>query len=332
MSFFAIPLSLNWMLGMGFVNYALSLAFSLFAFACWIRATKSQQLSSFIVFLLLTVLILFTHPVPLLLVVAFIWFDTAISFGQQYVTQRDSREHLSLLVAHYRMQLIAAFLATCTLGYIALFVNGKTTSENLQHRWIQGGMIRDFLRLHPLVMTWGTLGASAYRLYLYALLATAFLVGFRGFRERMSSRTLSASDLMLAGAAFGTVFCPLLPRSINGSDFFADRLVLYIWLLALAGAAAVVVLGKFGKIVLAGIVTLVSILSLVVIDQQVRPAAKLLMAIEEDETPSYGNKGIFIDAPIAPGDEKLTFDPYFWSSARYFRRSNTIMLNPPWLD
>jgi hypothetical protein len=41
---------------------------------------------------------------------------------------------------------------------------------------------------------------------------------------------------------------------------------------------------------------------------------------------------MFVDSPVLPEATNLTFDPYNWVAARYFRRANAVMLNSPWVD
>lgn len=329
-SFLGIPLSLNWMLGMGFMNYSLSLAFSLVAIAIWLRASQANATVRYVLFFLTLVLILFTHPVPLFIVIAFIGSHTALGLWRRHIAKRSGLELSSLHGSS--KQVITALLSCGLLIYVFAFVSGKKTAENLHHQLIQRGMLRDFFHLRPLMMIWGSWGALMYRTMLFVLLAGALYIGLRGLLFRLKRWEIDAPDLMVVGAACLLALFPFIPRSINGSDFFADRLVIYIWLFAIAGASAYITPGLRSEKSLIVVVVCTVLLTVWSDDRQVRSAAQKLMQMERVDQPTAGSRGIFIYAPIEPGSERLTFGAYQWAAARYFRRTETVLLNAPWLD
>lgn len=316
---------------MGFLNYCLSLAFSLFAVGLWIRFARRQSAATAAGFIGVIVLMLFTHPIPLLIVLAFVWSHIGLLLLQPYFSRDGRRSLASTFRESYREVLLAA-MSSCSIAYVFLFVSTKKTGENLHHPFIQRGMIKDYFLLHPLVLTYGTLGARLYRLCLYVMIVAAFAMAFKGVRKRLRERSIRTTDLLVIGSGFLAVIYPFLPRSINGSDFFADRLVLYIFLFAIAGAAWDFKTDMRRESLVAGALALVTVLSIVVDDGQIRPTANTLMQIETDQLKPPGTRGIFIAAPVLPLERPITFDPYLWSASRYFRRANIIMLNAPWLD
>lgn len=321
-SFWALPLALNWMLGMGFHNYCLSVSMAVGAMGFWLAATKRRAWHLWVAFLSLIVLMLFTHPVPLFMVLAFVAGELVVR------AFRERRRTLAVM----RVDVGVAAASYCTLAYIALFVSGQRSVENLHEHYPRRAMLHDFIRLKPLSMTANTLGSQIYRLALYALLAGAIVVALRGVRRRWKMREPHVSDLLLAASLGLGMLMPLLPRSMNGSDFFSDRLMLFVWIFALAAAAARLCtkIAVRKALVVAGFVF--SLASLSLAERWVRPTAEKLMAIETGPIAAQNQRGIFVDSPALPEATNLTFDPFNWAGARYFRRSNSIMLNSPWLD
>jgi hypothetical protein len=74
MTLIATPLVLNWSVGMGFVNFCLAFALVLWAMGLWLRL-RDARVAPRVIFLLLLAAITLTHPVSLLLLLAFCAFD-----------------------------------------------------------------------------------------------------------------------------------------------------------------------------------------------------------------------------------------------------------------
>ncbi|MFL6547014.1 MAG: hypothetical protein ACJ8LM_17765 [Candidatus Udaeobacter sp.] len=331
-SLLSFPLSLNWAVGMGFHNYCLSLAFSFFAIAFWLRGVVERKNGYRLAFLVLCGLMLFTHPVPLFMTLAVVAGELLLRLVNARLAPRRAKAGLLDLVRSERTDLIFALLAFSSIAYIFLFVSGARTAEGFQHKLIQGHMLLDLLKLRPLILVWGNIAVRSYRIFLFLLLGFCFWVGVQGLRRHWRDRHFQSSDVLLIGSLLLGLLYPIIPRSINGSDYFADRLIIYIWSFAVIGAAAFVTFRdrhwraiRFGS-------CFIAIALLAVYDKEVRAAAHHLERIEASPVSPHGGRGMFIDAPMPPADFFLTFDPYIWSSARYFRKTETVMLNAPWLD
>ena len=334
LAFLAIPLSLSWPLGMGFHNYCLSLAFSFVGMALWFRGARANNNLFRAAFLFTCLLMLFTHPVPLFMTLAVVMGELVLRIGRLYFAEGRKLGRV-LAAGSLRTDLLFAGIALCSVAYIALFVSGSRTAENLNHKLIQGRMLLDFVKARPLILVFGNLWARLYRIFLFAVLGCSLGVALWSFRKRWRRGGVSGlqpTDVLVIGAACLLALYPLIPRSINGSDFFADRLVIYLWMFAIAAAAANVELRSEQKKIIEGIAIVVAIALLAFSDKEFRRTAHNLETIEEAKVPSHGHRGIFIDAPFEPSTSFLNFDPYLWSSARYFRRTDSIMLNAPWLD
>ena len=334
LALFAVPLSLSWPLGMGFHNYCLALAFSFVSMTLWFRGARTNNNLFRAAFLISCVLMLFTHPVPLFMTLAVVVGELVLRIGKLYFSEGRSLGAV-LATRSLRTDLMSAGLAFCSVAYIALFVSGSRTAENLHHKLIQGRMLLDFVKARPLILVFGNTWARLYRLFLFAALGCCLGVAFSSLRKRLCRMRFSGlqpSDVFVIAATLLLVLYPVIPRSVNGSDFFADRLVIYIWTFAIAGAAANVELRFEQKKIVERIASVVAIAVLAFSDKEFRLAAHNLERIEQAKLPSHGKRGMFINGPVGPSIALMNFDPYFWSSARYFRRTDSVMLNAPWLD
>ncbi|MHB1958731.1 MAG: hypothetical protein ACYCO5_06840 [Acidobacteriaceae bacterium] len=70
---------------------------------------------------------------------------------------------------------------------------------------------------------------------------------------------------------------------------------------------------------------------LILADYRVRPAANQVSRIEKTPESAIGGTGLGLDLNSRPRGQELGFDPYFWTAARYFRRTDSTMLNSGWL-
>jgi hypothetical protein len=328
MSLCVIPVLLSWPLFMGFHNYCLSLGFGLWALGLWFRAARSDNRILYLLFLLVVLLILFTHPVPLLVVLAIVAADVFIRLGQESFFRAEPARQVLL---RYRWRILAAALAFCSLLYVAHFVNRSSTARNLTEHFSRAQVAASLARLDSLWFATGTM-SQVYRLALYGLLAFCLFLAFRHLRPRWKGRELGASAALLLCAVAMIVVLPLLPRNMNGSEHFSDRLVICIWLVAIAAASGGPVLQPLLRNTVAIAAAAMALFALGMADHFIRPVANRLSLIEDAPVKPH-RLGILLDAPVREYNRYLTFDPYIrWAGARYFRRSNAVLLNSPWLD
>src|SRR6202034_3758938 len=83
-----IPLVLHWSLVMGFLNYSLAVGLFFLAAGLWCRAATGG-LRLWLFFALVSFLLALTHPVPLLLLLAFGLLDLLIRLVQSYSLSRE---------------------------------------------------------------------------------------------------------------------------------------------------------------------------------------------------------------------------------------------------
>lgn len=317
-----IPLSLNWTVGMGFHNFGLSFAMSLFAIACWIRGRTNDSNRARIGFVILAVLMLFTHPVPLLITILYAWSDLILVCLLP----------VSSIWNRYRRDLYAALGASLTLTYIVLFVDRSRASEDVTHQLIQWGMLRDLLHGRPLSLVFETPGAIVYQTFLFFIAGLGLLCALFRLRNNWKKKIVDSGTTMTLVAVVLTILYPVTPRGMNGSDYFGDRMVLYILFFLIAGVAQNYNSApRQWHYAAASVCSLVAVFVLAIDDSDVRDVAKAMSRLEHSTLGAPGVAGIFIDPPRVPTSGHLTYDPYIWSAARYFRRTNAVMMNAPWL-
>ena len=78
---------------------------------------------------------------------------------------------------------------------------------------------------------------------------------------------------------------------------------------------------------------LFGITALALANHYVRPVAEHIALLETVRSNAPGKSGMFINSPGQPQiSSRVSFDPYVWAAARYFRQTDTIILNAPWLS
>lgn len=329
MSLWIIPLALSWPLFMGFHNYCLSLSFGLWALGVWFRAARRVSVGLFSLFLLLIVLILFTHPVPLLFVLAIVGTDTILRMAQAQWTERMA---VAQLIARFRWSVLFAALAFCSLGYVALFVNGGSTAQDLAEDYSRAAYASELMRLSTLSVATGTFATQVYRCALCVVLLLSVVLAWRSIRGYWKEGRYGPGGVLLLCAVTMLAVVPWLPRDMNGSQHFSDRLILCIWIAAIAAGSAGPAISSRMRNGVAVTATLLAVFQIGLANYFVRPTADELSLI--DQAPVRLHRlGILLDAPVRVHDRFLTFDPYLrWAGARYFRRAGAVMLNSPWLD
>lgn len=329
-------LLLNWPLGMGFVNFCLSLSFVFWALGLWLRfAGRRSDYMARGGFVLLAILTMFTHPVPLLLLLGIASLDLVIRF---LAIRLRSQRGPQLL----RLDLITLVVAGFTLVYVKLF----TSSRPLQQTTVGEEPVSFATRLAHNVANYSAEKGVAYllgpgfelRLYRVLLLAVlivpAVLALWQFVRDRREHRWTAGNTALILGIVF-TLVLPFVPPDLNGSHFFAQRLLLFVWIFALLAACG----ARMDARVQTGLLAFALIAQVIVLhaaNARLRPAALSIAAIDTAQSliaSRPGDLGLALEDPRAfdapPG---LSFNPYLWAAVNVFRHDNSVMANTPWLD
>jgi hypothetical protein len=122
---------------------------------------------------------------------------------------------------------------------------------------------------------------------------------------------------------------------LNGSHFFAERLLLFIWLLPLFAASGSV-LGSPSRWAILVFAILAQAAILHAANRCLRPEAIAIAAAEKAPAQiasPAGSLGLVLeDARPMDAPPGLSFDPYLWATANILRHDDGVMANTPWLD
>ena len=328
-----VPLVLHWSLVMGFLNYSLAIALFFLAAGLWYRAAAGNS-RSWLAFAGVSLLLALTHPIPLLLLFIFCALDLLLRVGQGYLLSRDSR---SFSFQPYRWLLCGAGFTLLCFLYPLASVDRSRSASNLRGFGFHPDALLSSLALFgisPFDTRSKNLLINGYRIALVALLAGCLAFAASGFATRWRARELRTNDSMgLLGVAM-LIAIPILPPAMNGSDFFAQRLMIFPWLCAIAAAGGYARPRQLLRWV--GVFAVFFTLStLLPAEFFFRPVARQLFALEHQPLPEHTQGLALLDPAMLKAvrvEHQLGFNPYLWSGALPLLHAGDIMLNSPFMD
>jgi hypothetical protein len=324
-AFLVLPLLLNWPLFMGFENYCLSIGLCFWAVGTWFGRHRYRRAA----FLFLVILVVLTHPVPLLPLAAVCGIDLA---GRCILRPVGNDERAKAGAIWWR-DLVTLGCACACMSYVMLFTQTNKVRENL------------LVHVHPMmsVMKYSTLyglglfaRASAatlvYTALLFAVLFLSLIVTARMFLYREGPPRWRPADALLLATLALIVVLPFLPDTMNGGFYFNNRFLILVWCGAIAASSGgtafaprlrmlFVILGCAG-------------LGYTLVLAQVRIAPEARRAAEAEQAPIVrtGENAILLPSSDYEADPVLRFRPLEWSAVRYLRRAGDVMLDAPFLD
>ena len=326
------PLLFSWPLMMGFFNFVLGLGLLLFCAAYW-QKMKRTGVRALLPFTLLLIALTFTHPIPLLLLILLSGIDLVLSL---LVTDRPEP-----LVARARAQwprfaALGFMLVAAMLPLLAIDTSrtGKTVSEFFFHpEFLRTSLLLNGLSPYNTRAT--SFWINGCRLALYATFAVAMWMGARACIAALRQRRVNYGTTLFIATVLLTLALPFLPNLVNGSDYFASRLVFVLWPGALLAASAAPLPSPRNqqRWLLAGAVCCVA--ALVPAQIFLRPIAVQLRKAELQPIP-HGVPGSLLMGRT--GDEylrfhdQLNFDPFKWGAVLAFIHANDVVLDSPWID
>jgi hypothetical protein len=320
-----IPLVLHWSLMMGFLNYSLAVGLFFLAAGLWVRAATGQN-RLWLLFALISFLLALTHPIPLLLLIVFCALDLMIRLLQNRFSLRD-----------YHWLFTGLAIASLSFLYPLASVDRSRSASNLHGFGLHRDALISSLALFgisPFDTRAKNLFINGYRLGLYALLLGCLALATAGLLARWRARQLRPSDSMLLLAVAILLAIPILPGAMNGSDFFAQRLMIFPWLGAIAAASGYTTTRRWERIAPAFAIVL-TLLTLLPAEIFFRPVARQLVALENQPLPQHLGGLAILDPAMLKAvrvQHELGFNPYLWSGALPFLRANDVMLNSPFMD
>lgn len=325
------PLLLHWSLAMGFLNYSLAVGLFFLAAGLWLRASDGRP-GLWPAYIAAVAILTLTHPVPLLLLIAFCALDTAIRLWQEDGGGRLRRRGWQFmgLAAACLAFLYPLASADRSRSVSNLAGAGLHKDALLSSLALAGVSPFDTRSMNPLI--------DLYRLGLYILLGGSLALAAAGFGRRWRARRLRPGDSLLLGSVALLLAIPFLPPSMNGSDYFAPRLMIFGWLGAMAAAAAYREPGRSSLRPLRFtplFATIMVALTLLPAERFFRPVARQLAELEAQPLPPHAEGLALLGEGMLRSvrrQHQLGFNPYLWSGALPLLRSGDVMLNSPWLD
>jgi hypothetical protein len=342
MALLITPVVLNWPLGMGFVNFCLSTALSLWALGLWCRVSRSPGDSRatvrLIAFVVLCFVIMLTHPVPLLGVLGFCCVELGVRLVLLF---RRDPSYQSRVPREYIRDAAALLLAGTTLIYVKAFtthnvlkqIDVVTKKQYLQNvRNTAPGMVL----LHTFTAFAGHgIWDLLYRGSVFAVLGIAVVIGVRDLRRSLKAGRWSVANTWLVLCLLLIVTLPVIPPELNGSHFFSARLVIFVWIAGLVAAAGVARprLGTTRMFTGASVFAVaVTGVILMLAMRRINPIAAQIAIAETMPLEGRQQVGVLLIDSNYSSPGSITYDPYYWSGARIFRRQDSILYNTPWLD
>ncbi len=332
LSLLVVPLLLNWTLGMGFYNYCLAIGMALWALGMWYRAVDRRSHILWVGFLTLVSLMVLTHPVPTLFVYLLVGIDVAWRLFRSCRERRSCEQATGHFRQRFRWDIAYMLAALGTFAYIALFIGAHRVMGNLVQNYPRKAELISLAKLSTLAMFSGSQPAVlAYRASLYAIFFLTIVLGFRGLTQRWRRRAIANADLLLICSILLVIAIPILPPVMNGANYFSQRLVIFVWIGALAAASGHPLLGKTPRRGIAFCACAYAIAVLVFANSRIRPVAVQISQIETASVSQRHLTGLVLGLPDAPDPSDLNYVPYYWAGTRYFRRTQSILLNGGWL-
>jgi hypothetical protein len=323
----AAPFFLNGFLFLGFYNYCIALALGLVAAGIWSGANRTHA-GHRVAFVVLALLIALAHPVSFGLLIAYC--VAVLAMGA--LAGQVSGWHIEFPKPR-PSDLIALLAAAAPMVYISRFVNSSEKAVQSSSFMLALRQGYDWRRLAIFAeMAFVSPATSVIlRVTLAAVVLTTAVMAIRVAWEDLRGRRFRLAHLIVSLGLVLLLSLPLFPETVNEYGFlFPERLSLVAAWLLILGAAAV----DFGnrRAMFARVGVLVAILTIAVLDHNIRPFAKLISVPKVAANRAGGNMYLVNGMPWKdpPG---LYFDPCRAAGLRLIQSENGVWLNTPgWLN
>jgi hypothetical protein len=334
MTLLATLLALNWSVGMGFVNFCLALALALWAIGVWLRL-RDARLAPRAIFLLLVAAITLTHPVSLVLLLAFCGVDVVQRMVWRQTEMNARRAPLGIDMLTLGISSLAAI-------YVWLFTAAHPLQQTQASAHSFGAALRShveaIVRLHHLMLLYGSSAPLVF--YRVALLAIPLIGLALAGRQRLrngAARKWTPGDTWLVLSLALIIIVPALPSDISNAYFFTERLTILLWivpLLAASGWSPMRGRRSFSVMGIAVLAVAANISLLWTANKILRPIAAQVTPGQEANAPASGELALVLEDSRAPFAlaEGPSWNPYYWAPVHRIRQESAVLDNAPWLN
>ncbi len=325
-SLFMLPLLLNWSLSAGFLNFCLGMGLAFWAIGLWNRLPPDGSPAALLGFSGVLVLLVFTHPVPLLVLVLIAGCDLAL-----LAWQRRTALKAALAEGLWWRALALGLSCLAVIVPLALAEKSKVVSvwrDFFPHRsvflhLIEARSLGYFAAGSPLVWV--------YALGLLLLFPATVLLLQRDSRARWKAGTAIAADRQLLILTLFLLSTITMPRTVGGGANFSERMWDLGWPMLMAAAASLTLTVRAQRrlaIVGVALIVLTAVIAVPRLRTFSRNHAELSsIALPRDE------KGLLLE-PMSTTEVTYgsSYPIYWWSGVRAFTASHAVLWNSPWLD
>jgi hypothetical protein len=336
-SLFVVLLSVSWSLCVGFVSYNLSLALCFWALGLWVRAVDTNDLARRAGFVVLTFIIMFSHPLPLVLLLGFVGCDLLIRIW------RDWRNTGRLFSSRPQvLNLATVFLSSLNIAYVAYFarqspVQSKSPlvkEEASHHATSFMNMLRGSTNLHTAFNQIGAINHGTHVLIEFLLPVSLLLAFFAWWRRRRAGGDTGAYPWFLIAFGAALALFPT-PDHVPGYYALAPRLAALVWMLGLLAASLPSLPSARIRVAVATIAILLNGVTLYCLNVAMRPAANERAALTAPPLAKPGETGVLLfdcAAETCGRARSLDYSAQDWAGVNFFLKNNAILLNSPWLE
>ncbi|MGD0157681.1 MAG: hypothetical protein ABSB50_16420 [Terracidiphilus sp.] len=313
---------INLYIYMGFVNYALGMALSLFLIGFWMRWMKDLTLLRIGILFAGFLLLAFTHPVPLAAFLAF-----ACLYTCAMVLQDTSGRHRTLRTSLRELGRPIAVLAVMGIAF-CLWILRFIGHIPKPHK-VPDVPRSIFIRFSTEILLHRLESPYVYKLACAVFVALVAITA-AGVVSAVWSKRAKIDVLSLLPILFAVFFFTLsftVPEFLIGGSYLGERFSIYWVVFLFAGAAAINPPRWCTSAV--GIVALTG--AMVVVYSQWHYLSSTARDLDNALNVPLVKSGSL--GAIVTESSRLEFiDPYTWAAATYFRESQAILTNAPWTD
>jgi hypothetical protein len=313
-----LPLILTWSLAGGFYNFCFASGVLFHAIAEWTGLRKTGKLRHLAGLILLIVLLAFAHPLPLLVLAAYVGLETML-------VRWMSKPHSP------RMSVAAALFVLAGLAAPAmLYDHNRIVTEmhfgfhQLAAQFVLTGACVDFFIFKGYRII--------YRLLLIGFPVIAIFSLSSGIIDRLRWRRLEQRDVLLLIACVLLVAAPFLPSTLNGALYGERRLAALAWPVLCIGLASRPM--KENKLVqLLGVIGCgMTIAAVVSLGMSLAPTSELMQEMEQAPLPAF-RTGLFLETDAGLRNTEGSGNAIaYWAGVRGFVPKHDLLLNSPWLS